>query len=87
MYFGNTLGRCRPYVSLFKTKARDDFKSKTISLVKKLVDYLPIDDGVDQVAKTFIHESLPPCLTERKFKKSIKASSKSNRRLINSHKR
>lgn len=32
--------------------------------MNKLVDYLPIDDAVDQMATRYIHESLPPCLTE-----------------------
>jgi hypothetical protein len=39
--------------------------------VKKLTKYLPIHDAVDQMAKTFIHESLPPCFTMNENSRSI----------------
>ncbi len=39
--------------------------------MKKLVKYLPINDAVDQLAKTYIHESLPPCLTNSEKSRSI----------------
>ena len=47
-----------------ETKERTEFRKKTVELFKKLIKHLPIDAGVDQMAKRFIHESLPPCLTE-----------------------
>lgn len=40
-------------------------------LVKKLIKYLPIDAAVDQMAKRYIHESLPPCLTSVEKNHSI----------------
>lgn len=40
-------------------------------LVKELVQYLPIDAAVDQMAKEFIHQSLPPCFTEDEKSRSI----------------
>ena len=45
--------------------------NKTHLLVKKLIKYLPIDAAVDQMAKRYIHESLPPFLTETEKSRSI----------------
>lgn len=46
------------------SKDRAQFKEKCEKLVKKLVKYLPIDSAADQMAKQYLHESLPPCFTE-----------------------
>ncbi|XP_006272625.1 ribosomal oxygenase 1 [Alligator mississippiensis] len=43
---------------------RHAFMEKVQSLMKKLVDYAPIDAAVDQKAKSFLHDCLPPVLTE-----------------------
>ncbi|XP_019407811.1 PREDICTED: bifunctional lysine-specific demethylase and histidyl-hydroxylase NO66 [Crocodylus porosus] len=43
---------------------RSAFMEKVQSLMKKLVDYAPIDAAVDQKAKSFLHDCLPPVLTE-----------------------
>ena len=37
------------------------FISKTQTLIKKLIKYAPIDEAVDEMAKHYLHESLPPC--------------------------
>ena len=47
-----------------KSNERAQFKEKCEKLVKKLVKYLPIDAAADQMAKQYLHESLPPCFTE-----------------------
>jgi lysine-specific demethylase/histidyl-hydroxylase NO66 len=49
------------------SKDRIQFKEKCDKLVKKLVKYLPIDAAADQMAKQYLHESLPPCFTEGFF--------------------
>lgn len=46
------------------SKDRIQFRDKCEKLVKKLVKYMPIDGAVDQMAKNYLHESLPPCFTE-----------------------
>ncbi|XP_062486775.1 ribosomal oxygenase 1 [Pezoporus occidentalis] len=43
---------------------RTAFMEKIQSLIKKLVDYAPIDAAVDQRAKSFLHDCLPPVLTQ-----------------------
>ena len=48
------------------SKDRTLFKDKCEKLVKKLVKYLPIDAAADQMAKSYIHESLPPCFSDGK---------------------
>jgi bifunctional lysine-specific demethylase and histidyl-hydroxylase NO66 len=50
---------------------RVQFKDKVEKLVKKLVKYLPIDATADQMAKNYIHESLPPCFTDAEKSRSI----------------
>lgn len=39
--------------------------------MKKLIDYVPIDAAVDQMAKQFIHDSLPPYMNESERSRSI----------------
>ncbi|NWI21302.1 RIOX1 oxygenase, partial [Crypturellus soui] len=43
---------------------RTAFVEKVQSLVKKLISYAPIDAAVDQRAKSFLHDCLPPVLTQ-----------------------
>ncbi|KAK7104186.1 ribosomal oxygenase 1-like [Littorina saxatilis] len=43
---------------------REQFQSKVESLVKSLVDHLPLDAACDQMGKQAIHDALPPVLTE-----------------------
>ncbi|CAI9569143.1 unnamed protein product [Staurois parvus] len=42
---------------------RNAFMEKVHSLVKKLTEYAPVDAAVDQKAKQFLHDCLPPALT------------------------
>lgn len=53
------------------TEDRKKFFDKTARLIKKLIDYVPIDAAVDQMGKQFIHDSLPPCLNESEQSRSI----------------
>ncbi|XP_076360505.1 bifunctional lysine-specific demethylase and histidyl-hydroxylase NO66 isoform X2 [Tachypleus tridentatus] len=53
---------------------RDEFLKKIHHLFSKLVQFAPIDSAVDQMAKTFIHDCLPPVLTEREKRCSIHGS-------------
>uniref|UniRef100_A0A8C4XRL8 Bifunctional lysine-specific demethylase and histidyl-hydroxylase n=1 Tax=Falco tinnunculus TaxID=100819 RepID=A0A8C4XRL8_FALTI len=50
---------------------RTAFMEKVQSLIKKLVDYAPIDAAVDQRAKSFLHDSLPPVLTQSEKVQSV----------------
>nr|XP_012429528.4 ribosomal oxygenase 1 [Taeniopygia guttata] len=50
---------------------RTAFVEKVQSLIKKLVDYAPIDAAVDQRAKSFLHDCLPPMLTESEKAQSV----------------
>lgn len=54
-----------------ETNDRVKFNNKTANLVKNLVKYLPIDAAVDQMAKEFIHQSLPPYFSENEKTRSI----------------
>ncbi|NXD22640.1 RIOX1 oxygenase, partial [Spelaeornis formosus] len=47
------------------------FVEKVQNLIKKLVDYAPIDAAVDQRAKSFLHDCLPPVLTRNEKAQSI----------------
>ena len=42
---------------------RSSFLQKVGELICKLATYAPVDDGTDQMAKGYIHDSLPPKLT------------------------
>jgi len=35
--------------------------------MKKLLPYMPVDAACDQMSKQFIHDSLPPVITESEF--------------------
>ncbi|KAM6311894.1 ribosomal oxygenase 1 [Aegotheles albertisi] len=50
---------------------RTAFMEKVQSLIKKLVDYAPIDAAVDQRAKSFLHDCLPPVLTQSEKAQSM----------------
>ncbi|XP_054256578.1 ribosomal oxygenase 1 [Indicator indicator] len=50
---------------------RTAFMEKVQSLIKKLVDYAPIDAAVDQRAKSFLHDCLPPVLTQNEKSLSV----------------
>ncbi|NWS76486.1 RIOX1 oxygenase, partial [Crotophaga sulcirostris] len=50
---------------------RTAFVEKVQSLIKKLVDYAPIDAAVDQRAKSFLHDCLPPVLSESEKARSM----------------
>ncbi|XP_028580193.2 ribosomal oxygenase 1 [Podarcis muralis] len=43
---------------------RDAFMQKIRTLITKLMDFAPVDAAVDQKAKAFLHDCLPPVLTE-----------------------
>ncbi|XP_007438261.1 ribosomal oxygenase 1 [Python bivittatus] len=56
------------YMGVINTDAVDPrravFLQKIRTLVTKLMDYAPVDAAVDQKAKSFLHDCLPPVLTE-----------------------
>lgn len=58
-------------VAFDNEKNKKDFVCKTSDLISKLINYAPIDSAVDQMAKQFLHESLPPCLSESEKMRSI----------------
>lgn len=53
------------------TDDRKKFIDKTAKLIKKLINYIPIDAAVDQMAKQYLHDSMPPCLNESEKLRSI----------------
>ncbi|XP_005047193.1 PREDICTED: bifunctional lysine-specific demethylase and histidyl-hydroxylase NO66 [Ficedula albicollis] len=50
---------------------RTAFVEKVQSLIKRLVGYAPIDAAVDQRAKSFLHDCLPPVLTQSEKAQSV----------------
>ncbi|XP_013044212.3 ribosomal oxygenase 1 [Anser cygnoides] len=50
---------------------RTAFVEKLQRLMKKLVDYAPVDAAVDQRAKSFLHDCLPPVLTQSEKQLSV----------------
>ncbi|KAJ2951239.1 hypothetical protein O0L34_g5641 [Tuta absoluta] len=46
------------------TPRRKELENKVLSLVKKIKNYLPIDDAVDQMHKNYQHDALPPVLSD-----------------------
>uniref|UniRef100_H3BDR0 Bifunctional lysine-specific demethylase and histidyl-hydroxylase n=2 Tax=Latimeria chalumnae TaxID=7897 RepID=H3BDR0_LATCH len=50
---------------------RSTFTKKACRLMKKLVKYAPIDAAVDQRAKCFLHDCLPPLLTKVEKAQSV----------------
>ncbi|NWW90290.1 RIOX1 oxygenase, partial [Rhynochetos jubatus] len=63
------------YMGVANSDAVDDrrttFMEKVRSLMKKLIDYAPIDAAVDQRAKAFLHDCLPPVLMQREKAQSV----------------
>uniref|UniRef100_A0A665WQ52 Bifunctional lysine-specific demethylase and histidyl-hydroxylase n=1 Tax=Echeneis naucrates TaxID=173247 RepID=A0A665WQ52_ECHNA len=53
---------------------RSKFLSRIETLMKKLVDYAPVDAAVDQKAKDFLHDCLPPVLTPEELASSVKGA-------------
>eukprot|EP00095_Tigriopus_kingsejongensis_P010057 maker-scaffold99_size374999-snap-gene-2.25 protein:Tk10057 transcript:maker-scaffold99_size374999-snap-gene-2.25-mRNA-1 annotation:"nucleolar protein 66" len=46
---------------------RSQFIATVQGLMGKLFTYAPVDAGVDQMGKRFMHDALPPCLTPREL--------------------
>lgn len=45
-------------------KRREKFLSQIETLIKKLPEYAPVDAAVDQKARDFLSDCLPPVLTQ-----------------------
>ncbi|KAI1299233.1 Bifunctional lysine-specific demethylase and histidyl-hydroxylase NO66 [Halotydeus destructor] len=50
---------------------RDEFMGKVANLMSRLINHVHVDTAVDQMAKKFIHDSLPPVLNPVEKKESI----------------
>uniref|UniRef100_A0A8D3DVL2 Bifunctional lysine-specific demethylase and histidyl-hydroxylase n=1 Tax=Scophthalmus maximus TaxID=52904 RepID=A0A8D3DVL2_SCOMX len=53
---------------------RTKFFSRIESLLKKLKDYAPVDAAVDQKARDFLHDCLPPVLTPEELATSVQGA-------------
>ncbi|XP_038582608.1 ribosomal oxygenase 1 [Micropterus salmoides] len=53
---------------------RTKFFSRIESLMKKLTNYAPVDAAVDQKARDFLHDCLPPMLTPEELATSVKGA-------------
>ncbi|KAM6992016.1 ribosomal oxygenase 1 [Tautogolabrus adspersus] len=53
---------------------RTKFFSRIESLMKKLTNYAPIDAAVDQKARGFLHDCLPPMLTPEELASSVQGA-------------
>ncbi|XP_044025410.1 ribosomal oxygenase 1 [Siniperca chuatsi] len=53
---------------------RTKFFSRIESLMKKLTNYAPVDAAVDQKARDFLHDCLPPMLTPEELASSVKGA-------------
>uniref|UniRef100_A0A1E1XC42 Bifunctional lysine-specific demethylase and histidyl-hydroxylase n=1 Tax=Amblyomma aureolatum TaxID=187763 RepID=A0A1E1XC42_9ACAR len=51
--------------------AREAFLEKVGHLVRKLVNYCPVDAAVDQCGKAHLHEALPPLLSQEERRRSV----------------
>ncbi|XP_017551174.1 ribosomal oxygenase 1 isoform X1 [Pygocentrus nattereri] len=54
---------------------RDTFVSHVEGLIKKLMSYAPVDAAVDQKAREFLHDCLPPALSEEEKSSSVYGAS------------
>ncbi|KAL6486679.1 hypothetical protein MHYP_G00060710 [Metynnis hypsauchen] len=54
---------------------RDTFLSHMEGLIKKLMSYVPVDAAVDQKAREFLHDCLPPALSEEEKSSSVYGAS------------
>ncbi|XP_069811115.1 ribosomal oxygenase 1 [Dendropsophus ebraccatus] len=50
---------------------RENFIEKAQELIRKLAEYAPVDAAVDQKAKAFLHDCLPPVLTPAEKERSV----------------
>ncbi|XP_024146318.1 ribosomal oxygenase 1 isoform X2 [Oryzias melastigma] len=57
-----------------KDPRREKFLSQIENLMKKLPDYAPVDAAVDQKAKDFLHDCLPPVLTPDELATSVQGA-------------
>ncbi|KAF3703005.1 Ribosomal oxygenase 1 Bifunctional lysine-specific demethylase and histidyl-hydroxylase NO66 [Channa argus] len=53
---------------------RTKFLSRIESLMKKLPNYAPVDAAVDQKARDFLHDCLPPMLTPEEMASSVQGA-------------
>ncbi|XP_035534630.1 ribosomal oxygenase 1 [Morone saxatilis] len=53
---------------------RTKFFSRIESLMKKLTNYAPVDAAVDQKARDFLHDCLPPMLTPEELDSSVRGA-------------
>uniref|UniRef100_A0A7N6BTN2 Bifunctional lysine-specific demethylase and histidyl-hydroxylase n=1 Tax=Anabas testudineus TaxID=64144 RepID=A0A7N6BTN2_ANATE len=53
---------------------RTKFFSRIESLMKKLTNYAPVDAAVDQKARDFLHDCLPPMLTPEELASSVQGA-------------
>nr|XP_029131874.1 ribosomal oxygenase 1 isoform X2 [Labrus bergylta] len=53
---------------------RTKFFSRIESLMKKLINYAPVDAAVDQKARGFLHDCLPPMLTPEELASSVQGA-------------
>ncbi|KAM9840001.1 ribosomal oxygenase 1 [Aulostomus maculatus] len=53
---------------------RAEFFSKVNSLINKLTNYTPVDAAVDLKAREFLHDCLPPMLTEEELASSVQGA-------------
>ncbi|KAM3602300.1 uncharacterized protein V6R79_001594 [Siganus canaliculatus] len=53
---------------------RTKFVAQVGSLMKKLINYAPVDAAVDQKARDFLHDCLPPMLTPDELDSSVKGA-------------
>ncbi|KAK2856066.1 hypothetical protein Q5P01_004801 [Channa striata] len=53
---------------------RTKFLSRIESLMKKLPNYAPVDAAVDQKARDFLHDCLPPMLTPEELSTSVQGA-------------
>ncbi|XP_022622450.1 ribosomal oxygenase 1 isoform X1 [Seriola dumerili] len=53
---------------------RSKFFSRIESLMKKLINYAPVDAAVDQKARDFLHDCLPPLLTPDELASSVQGA-------------
>ncbi|XP_073413630.1 ribosomal oxygenase 1 isoform X2 [Dendrobates tinctorius] len=66
--------KCLPLRENWKPQSdprRGNFREKVQFLISKLAEYAPIDAAVDQKAKTFLYDCLPPVLTPAEKSHSV----------------
>ncbi|XP_055855007.1 bifunctional lysine-specific demethylase and histidyl-hydroxylase NO66 [Episyrphus balteatus] len=53
------------------TRERKDFLRRCRDLISKSLEEIPIDQSVDQLAKKFQHEALPPNITDQEMNRTV----------------